>query len=363
MHQALVLTQNSIYLMKFIGVTMADTPSFWWQKNSLAGLATAPLGFIYGFVAAQNMLRSPKHYVDLPVLCIGNYIVGGAGKTPTAIALAKAVKKMGKKPGFLSRGYGGGIVEATLVDVETHNSKDVGDEPLILTKHAITVIAAKRNEGAELLAKSGVDIIIMDDGFQNPSLYKDFNLVVVNSKRGIGNGFSMPAGPLRVSFGAQLRKTDALLVIGDENGATQVVRHAARAAKPIYNARIHVLNARLFKGKRYLAFAGIADPEKFYTSVESTGAKIIHRRSFHDHHPFLDEEIKEMLELAKVEGLEIITTEKDMARLVRQSDVHKTLAEKAQILAITLKFDDPKMLENVIKKTIENYKTRKLKAM
>ncbi len=199
-----------------------EAPPFWWHKKAWQAWLLWPVSYVYGKMSAQRMMLHPTASVDVPVVCVGNLIAGGAGKTPVALALGRKAVESGYKAGFLTRGHGGAINVATLVDLHKHNSHDVGDEALMLAEVATTVVAPDRIAGAELLVQSGCDIIIMDDGFQNPYLQKDFNLVVVNSKRGLGNGHCIPGGPLRAPLDVQMRKIDAVVVMGSESNADHV---------------------------------------------------------------------------------------------------------------------------------------------
>lgn len=332
---------------------MSEIPPFWFEKPGLAAWLLSPISAVYGRIAARRMQMKPKSVSSVPVICIGNFVTGGAGKTPTAVALAKIAKGMGLKPGFLSRGYGGSVSVATLVAPKTHNAKDVGDEPLLLAKIAPTVVSADRPAGATLLAERGVDIIIMDDGFQNPTLYKDYSLVVVDSRRGIGNGFCMPSGPLRAQLTAQLSATSGLLLIGKSSSAEKIVRPAAKMAKPIIEAAIQVKNPRIAKGKNLLAFAGIADPTKFYLSLEESGAKTIERVSFHDHHPFSAQDCKELMDRSKSEDLVLVTTEKDHERLANMGESQNELRKLSKVLKVELVFENPKMIEMILHQTME----------
>ncbi len=294
------------------------------------------------------------------VLCVGNLVAGGAGKTPTALTLARTAKKAGLRPGFLSRGYGGGIHQATLVDLKKHNSHDVGDEPLLLAACFPTVISPDRPAGAKLLEQHKVDFIIMDDGFQNPALHKDYSLVVVDALRGIGNGFPIPGGPLRASLNTQLDMASAVLVIGSESGADKLIRFAARRAMPIYEARIVPVEKTIWKGKKALAFAGIGHPDKFFASLEKAGAMLVKTHKFADHHPLSSEMAGVLMEEADREGLEIITTSKDAARLQGRGKAHDALLEKALIFDIRLEFDGARIPAEIVDTTLQNARANHL---
>jgi len=342
-------------------MALDEAPPFWWGKANWQAWALSPLAYLYGKGAAKRMAQAPAGQVDAPVICVGNFIAGGAGKTPTAIQLAKFAIKAGLRPGFLSRGYGGGITTTTQVDLVKHNAYDVGDEPLLLAEIAPTVISADRLAGANLLTRLDCNLVIMDDGFQNPQLHKDYSLVVIDSERGIGNGFPMPAGPLRAPLTGQLLKADAILVIGDAPGSDKAVRLAARAAKPVFHAKLRTINKAEWRGQRVIAFAGIANPQKFFTSLAETGAEIVEAIPFGDHHFYSKEETRELLGKAKLRHMPLVTTSKDMVRL---KSIHKhqiELAEKSHVLNVELVFEDPATLQRIIRDAIKNSKIRMVK--
>lgn len=305
------------------------------------------------------MLRGATGQASVPVFCIGNLIAGGAGKTPTAIAVAKIARKMGLRPGFLSRGYGGSLHSATVVDVKHHSSHEVGDEPLILALYAPTVVSSDRVKGAQLLEQEGIDLIIMDDGFQNPSLYKDYSLVVVDARRGIGNGYCIPAGPLRAKLRPQLSKASAVLLIGQSAAGAEIVRHCARSAKPVLSASIKPLKPRSWKDKQVLAFGGIADPNKFYESLGQVGAEVVLERSFADHHLYSADECQELMADAKSKGLTLATTEKDWVRLMRAGEQQEALRAECQVLQIELAFENQKLVELALNETLESATQRR----
>ncbi len=335
--------------------SMSDAPAFWWQRPGVAAWALSPLAYVYGKISTWCMLRKPKYRASVPVFCVGNPITGGAGKTPTALAVAKAARRLGRKPGFMSRGYGGHIKTPAMVDCDQHNAHDVGDEPLLLARKYPTVVSADRPKGAALLEAAGVDFIIMDDGFQNSGLAKDFSLMVVNSVRGIGTGYCVPAGPLRAFLGPQLSLAHAVLVIGPGSGAQSVVRQAARRAKPVYQATVVPQNKKSWKNKNVLAFAGIADPEKFYKSLSEAGAKIVQRRDFPDHHPLTDEDCRDLLEMANQNKLTLATTAKDAARLKGGGKYQSELLEKSQVLEIELQFENKRDLDLLVQIAISAF--------
>src|SRR5882672_212075 len=212
-------------------------PAFWWRKPGLAAGLLTPAAACYGAIASQRMARQGAR-VKVPVLCVGNFTHGGAGKTPAVMTLVKMLQDAGERPFCLSRGYGGSLAGLKLVDIKTDSAAQVGDEALLLARMAPSIVARDRVAGAEIACAGGASVIVMDDGLQNPSLVKDFTLAVVDGRRGIGNTRVFPAGPLRAPLAAQLARSDALLVVGDGAGAGGVVAEAAAHKLPVFHGRL-----------------------------------------------------------------------------------------------------------------------------
>ncbi len=338
-----------------------ETPLFWFEKPGLRSWLLWPVSVAYSRAAALSMHASPSGSVSAPVLCVGNFVAGGGGKTPTSLALADILKARGFNPGFLSRGYGGKISGPEIVDLKRHNALDVGDEPLLLARAGTTVVSADRVSGAQKLVDAGCDFIVMDDGFQNPKLKKDYALVVVDSRRGIGNGFAMPAGPLRVRLPDQMRHADAILIVGDKSGADKVVRKAARAAKPVFHAKMNTRNAAHWKDRWLIAYAGIADPEKFFQSLRDLGAKLAQVKAFGDHHYFSRDDVTELLDRAKLMEAELVTTAKDFVRLMGMGEHQNRLARESTVVSVDLVFEDDSMPGRIIDQTLRRFEERHLK--
>lgn len=267
----------------------------------------------------------------------------------------------GLKPGFLSRGYGGSLDITTVVDPHHHRARDVGDEPLLLAREALTVVCRRRVEGAERLAAEGADFIIMDDGFQSARLAFDFALLVIDSGRGIGNGHLVPSGPVRAPIPDQLRHATALLKLGHGSAADLLIRRAARAGKPVYAAETVRVDDGSLAGIEVLAWAGIADPEKFYRTVRETGAIIGETRSFPDHHHFSEDEVADLLDRAASQGYKLVTTAKDMVRLEPGHGRAGELAAKSKVIEIDVRFDDPSVPGKIIDATLAAARARKLR--
>ena len=340
-------------------MALDEAPPFWWQKNSWQGYVLSPISYVVGKIAAQRMDMSSSTKVNVPVICVGNFVVGGAGKTPTVHMLAKHARAQGFKVGILSRGHGGAITTPTVVQPEKHNAHDVGDEALLHAQDSTTVISPNRVAGAELLLQQDCTIIIMDDGFQNPALHKDFNLVVVDAKRGLGNGFTMPGGPMRVPFKHQLLHADAIFITGKGDAGDEAIRKSARAGKPIFQSRVDVFGRTKYKGQDGYAYAGIADPSKFFDTLEDIDVNLKLTQSFGDHHVFTEEECADLINRSKEQKLQLFTTEKDAARLKGMGEAQEKVLELSEVIKITLKPEDPAMLKRIFETTNKRFKARK----
>lgn len=312
-------------------------PGFWARERpSLAARALEPLGALYGWATARRMAR-PGARVDAVVVCVGNFVLGGAGKTPTAIALARMLQSAGERVAFLSRGYGGAArAEPTQVDAAIHGARAVGDEPLLLARVAPCFVGPDRVAAAREAIAAGASALVLDDGLQNPSLVKDFTFAVVDGEARFGNGLCFPAGPLRAPPARQLPFVSAEVVVGGADEAMAALG-ALAPGKPIFRAWLEadaIVGAELV-GRAVLAFAGIARPEKFFATLEALGARVAVRRRFADHHAYDAREIDALLAEAAARGLTPVTTEKDHVRLA-PSHRRAILA-----LPVALRFETP----------------------
>jgi tetraacyldisaccharide 4'-kinase len=321
-------------------------PAFWWQPGS--GAALAPLGVIYGAVAAARMRRRGQR-ASVPVICVGNLTVGGAGKTPAALAIAQILHAAHERPFFLSRGYGGRLAGPVRVNPAFHRAADVGDEPLLLAGLAPTIVARDRFAGAKLAVFAGASVIVMDDGFQNPSLVKDLSLVVIDGNRGIGNGRAIPAGPLRATLEPQLECAQALIVVGTPDGAAAVLERAQRHGMTIFHGRLEPDRAVIaaIGRRKVLAFAGIADPEKFFSTLASAGIDIEQRADFPDHHRYSGAEAVSLMARAKASNLMLLTTEKDLVRLTGEPPLEE-LAANASALPVRLVIEEQDRFRDLV---------------
>jgi tetraacyldisaccharide 4'-kinase len=323
-------------------------PAFWWRPEP-SPLATLlrPLGALYGTIAARRLRQSGQR-AEVPVICIGNFTVGGAGKTPAALALASLLAAHGETPFFLTRGYGGRLAGPVRVDPADHKAGDVGDEPLLLARAFPTIVARNRPAGARLAAQARASAIIMDDGLQNPSLTKDLTLAVVDGATGLGNGFCLPAGPLRAPLAAQWPLIQALIMVGHGQPGADVAGQAEQRGVPVFYGRLEpdaAVVARL-RGRRVLAFAGIGRPEKFFATLKTCGATLARTQSFPDHHPFGADEIRSILKEAEADGLLVVTTEKDLVRVADLASDEPAVA-RIEALPVRLVLEDEAALRDL----------------
>ncbi|MDD9899761.1 MAG: tetraacyldisaccharide 4'-kinase [Alphaproteobacteria bacterium] len=326
---------------------MLKAPSFWQSprtlKDKICIKALTPLGLIYGWVAKK---RFDFHYpvpLARPVVCIGNITMGGTGKTPAAMAVCDMLKERGHNPHFLSRGYGGSEEGPLQVSPDRDTPADVGDEPLLLVHKAPTWISTSRPLGAQAAIDTGASVIIMDDGFQNPSLHKDFSLVVIDGGAGFGNKKIFPAGPLREDIAFGLSRADAVVIVGeDATGAeNEVMKHTPHL--PVFKAHLKpdTTNPDI-SGKTVFAFAGIGRPEKFRDSLIAAGAIIDTWKSFPDHFPYTETDLADFMNAAEEKGAIVLTTAKDHVRLPASLQSH------VSVFRVEMAFDDPGRLADML---------------
>ena len=316
-------------------------PAFWSAgPDHPAARLLAPLGRAYGALTAARMDR-PGERLPCPVLCVGNFTLGGAGKTPTALALAALLAGMGTRPAFLSRGYGGRLAGPVVVDPRRHGAAEVGDEPLLLARAHPTIVARDRPAGARACLAAGAGAIVMDDGLQNPSLAKDLALAVVDAEAGLGNGLPFPAGPLRAPLDRQWRHVGGLVLVGDGAAGAAAAQEAERRGLPVHRAALVPAQGDL-AGRRVFAFAGIGRQEKFFASLRAIGAEIEGTREFPDHHPYRAADLAALAAAAERPGVELVTTEKDAVRLPSE------FRSRVRTLPVALRFADPESLHRQV---------------
>lgn len=333
-------------------------PAFWWraQAGMLARLLR-PFGWIYGALTLWRMRRNGAG-IGIPVICVGNFVAGGAGKTPTTLALLRLLGDLGQTPFALTRGYGGVLAGPVEVDRQRHGPADVGDEALLLAAQARTLVSRKRAPGGVLARTLGASVVVMDDGLQNPGLAKDLRLAVVDGASGVGNGLCLPAGPLRAPLAGQLGQCDAVLVIGAGEAGDAVAAMARDAGRAVLRATLEpsVASRVRLAGRRVIAVSGIGRPAKFETTLRQAGAEIASHHAFPDHHAYAPAEIAMLLSQAREQGCPIATTEKDWVKLA--GSWPEAERDRMVVVTVALVFDDPSALTALLARAVPSLKAR-----
>ncbi|MCP5412505.1 MAG: tetraacyldisaccharide 4'-kinase [Alphaproteobacteria bacterium] len=311
-------------------------PDFWKSGGPLATVL-APLGRLYGASVAWKARHATPFDPGVPVICVGNLTAGGSGKTPIAIAIARALMVRGHRPWFLTRGYGG-TAKGPVQAARGHRAREMGDEALLLTRTAPTVVSRDRAAGARFAVEKGASAIVMDDGHQNFTLKKSLSLVVVDAQTGFGNGLMIPAGPLREPVAQGLARADAVILVGDGEPDLGAYRG------PVLRAHLQAETAP-FAGQPVFAFAGIGRPEKFVASLQEGGADVVGSCFFADHHPYEPDEIEQLKIIAG--QVQLVTTEKDFVRLTPQQ------REGIRVLKVQARFADDAGLDALMAQLLD----------
>ena len=297
---------------------MMRTPSFWYSRPSFLAWFLSPLGRLYSRATAKRLNKATTVFrAQSPVICIGNINAGGTGKTPTIIAVVEHLQRLGRTAVVVSRGYGKNLTVPTLVNPLVHSSDQVGDEPLLIAAFCQIIVTNSRVAGVQLASKGKPDVILMDDGFQDPTVYKDFSIITVDASLGFGNGFCIPAGPLREPVLTGLKRADMCLSIGPKETQKKFLE---KLSSPLGVAHLTAEIKPLLTGMRWaslnaFAFAGIAHPEKFFLTLEGLGVNILGREALADHQPLSVSLMRRMSAKAKSLNAQLVCTEKDFVRV------------------------------------------------
>ena len=287
------------------------SPDFWYKPPGIAAALLAPAGAAWEAAARLRRAVARPYRASVPVICVGNLVAGGSGKTPVVLSLADLLVGKAVAVHVVTRGYGGSLAGPVRVDPEQHDAAAVGDEALLLATRAPCWAARDRAAGIAAAVEAGAAVILLDDGFQNPTVAKDLSLVVVDAEYGFGNGRLIPAGPLREPIPAGLARADAVVLLGDGRGPAEL--HDAPCS--VLRGELVPQEGERFNGARLVAFAGIGRPEKFFAALRRVGAELVIAQPFADHHRYREAEIARLRETAMRGGARLVTTAKDRVRL------------------------------------------------
>lgn len=320
---------------------LPPTPDFW-ARPGLVSTLLQPLAWGYAASSAARIAWTRPWRAAVKVICIGNLVVGGAGKTPVALSLAARLSASGRAPHILSRGYGGRLEGPVRVDPARHQADDVGDEPLLLAASAPTWVARDRRAGAEAAISAGAKLLLLDDGHQNPRLAKDLSLLVVDGEYGFGNGSVLPAGPLREPIAAGLARAQAVVLLGEDRAGIAPLL----AGRPLLRARLVPEHAAGFAGRSIVAFAGIGRPAKFFATLEGCGAQLVARHGFPDHHPYREAELRRLQQEADASRALLVTTAKDAVRLP------PSWRARIAVLRVAIAWEDERALDALLERAL-----------
>ncbi len=321
-------------------------PAFW-HKPSLLGTLLSPLGKLYGKVSAVMQSQTVPFRTNIPVFCVGNVTVGGAGKTPSTLALVDLLTSMGETPHILSRGYGAKLTNPVRVDLATDTPSTVGDEPLLLAHKAPTWVNPSRANSARLAMNDGATILILDDGLQHGGIVRDTSFLVIDTDYGLGNGHIIPAGPLRETLEAALQKSHAIIALGEAPLKLPIQHHL-----PVFRARLHPSDIwQTLRDKPVFAFSGLANNDKFFRMCKAQGMRVIDAHGFPDHHTYTPEDIRTIYRRAAELGAHVVTTQKDAVKLTPEERVGLT------ILPIATLWENPPALQQFITARLHHFRS------
>lgn len=321
------------------------SPRFWEMEGWLS-VVLAPLSLLWAAGGRLHRALATPYQAAIPVICVGNLVVGGTGKTPVTLAIAEYLKSQGMRPHLLSRGYGATTKGPTLVDPQRHDATKVGDEALLLAAVAPTWVSGNRAASARAAEAAGATCLILDDGFQNPTLEKDLSLIVVDGGYGFGNGHLVPAGPLREPITEGLKRASAVVLVGRDG--TRVEQTLAKRVPVLRGRLVPTDSLEVLADKRLLAFAGIGRPTKFFEMLSEAGLTVVKAHDFSDHHPYREAEVEALLETAAALDAVPVTTAKDAIRLSAR------LRERVHIIQVQFLWEDADAITAMLHSVLPN---------
>jgi tetraacyldisaccharide 4'-kinase len=325
------------------------SPDFWKNKPNNAGCwprVLSPLSKLWQWAGARRWKKGPHVKIGIPIICIGNANLGGTGKTPTVIEIVTRLIALGKNPHVVSKGYKGKLIGPVIVDPSIHTANDVGDEPLLLAAFAPTWVSKDRHIGTRAARAYGADVIVLDDGLQNPAVAKDLTILTVDTEMSFGNGYVVPAGPLRETVAEAAAKSDLLLTIGPQGDAHKKLQGEWDELKSLQHVSATIVPLKTgmdWKGMHALAFAGIGRPDKFYNTLVEMGVVLKGTRSFDDHQVISTTLLLRLEKDAWELGAQLVTTEKDAVRLPKEWQ------QKVLTVPVRLQIHDSEIIDNALK--------------
>lgn len=322
---------------------MRGAPRFWAEPPGILAGLLMPIAAAWDAGGRLRERLSRPYCPPVPVLCVGNLVAGGAGKTPVALALAADLAARGVAVHIVTRGYGGNLAGPVRVELAHHDAAAVGDEALLLAKRAPCWVARNRAAGIRAAVAVGAEAVVLDDAFQNPTIAKTLSLVVVDAAYGFGNGRIIPAGPLRENPGRGLARAGAVVLLGTEREAMDLKQVRMPPPPPVVLAELRPIAGERFAGSRLLAFAGIGRPQKFFATVRTLGAELAGMRAFPDHHPYRASDIEQLHCDAERAQARLVTTAKDIVRIPPAS------RDGIEVLEVEISWRDPAALDELIR--------------
>jgi tetraacyldisaccharide 4'-kinase len=322
---------------------MRAAPGFWGEPPGVLAGLLSPIGAAWDVAGRLRQTLSRPYRAPAPVLCVGNLVVGGAGKTPVALALASYLSDCGIRVHVVSRGYGGSLSRPVRVDPARHDAAAVGDEALLLARRAPSWVARDRAAGVRAAVGAGAEIVLLDDGLQNPTIAKTLSMLVVDAGYGFGNARVLPAGPLRESLARGLAKADLVVLLATETEPVGPEQIGIPQGLPVLPASLAPVGGERLSGARVLAFAGIGRPEKFFATLRGLGAVLVGAQPFPDHHRFRAAEIERLRRAAERDEARLVTTAKDIVRMPPRD------RDGIEVLEVEIHWADPAALDQLIR--------------